>query len=93
MCIEILKIKIFVADNEILDYILKTCLSLMFSMIKSVRTKLEKMQLIRCGITIMINAGARIVSQGDVITQDTYDILEELNLTDAGEFDWYKFSG
>ncbi|NLM19606.1 MAG: HDIG domain-containing protein [Clostridiaceae bacterium] len=84
----------FVADNEILDYILKNLLkpNVQYDKIGTDKAREDAANQVRNN-PIMINAGARIVSQGDVITQDTYDILEELNLTDAGEFDWYKFSG
>ncbi len=42
---------------------------------------------------IFINQGTRIVSQGDVITEDLFQILEELNLTDQNQFDWKKMAG
>ncbi|NLJ95059.1 MAG: HDIG domain-containing protein [Clostridiaceae bacterium] len=42
---------------------------------------------------IKINQGARIVSQGDLITEEIYSVLDELNLTDKNQFDWLSFSG
>ena len=84
----------FATDNEILDYILKNLLkpNVQYDKIGTDKAREDAANQVRNN-PIMINAGARIVSQGDVITQDTYDILEELNLTNTGEFDWYKFSG
>ncbi|HHT25113.1 MAG TPA: HDIG domain-containing protein [Clostridiaceae bacterium] len=84
----------FVSDNEILDYVLKNLLkpNVQYDKIGTDKAREDAANQVRNN-PIMINAGARIVSQGDVITQDVYDILEELNLTDTGEFDWHKFSG
>ncbi|NLJ69892.1 MAG: HDIG domain-containing protein [Clostridiaceae bacterium] len=84
----------FLSDNEILEYVLKNLLkpNVQYDKIGTDKAREDAANQVRNN-PIMINAGARIVSQGDVITQDTYDILEELNLTDTGEFDWYKFSG
>lgn len=42
---------------------------------------------------IMINRGTRIVSEGDIITEDTYKILQDLNLIDAGGVDWQALVG
>lgn len=84
----------FKADNEIIEFVLKNLLkpNVQYDKIGTDKARQDAANQVRNN-PIMINAGARIVSQGDVITQDTYDILEELHLTDTGEFDWYKFSG
>jgi membrane-associated HD superfamily phosphohydrolase len=42
---------------------------------------------------VMINRGARIVSEGDVITSETYDLLKELDLIETGVFDFRYLSG
>ncbi len=42
------------------------------------------------GDPVMINRGARIISQGDVITPETRSMLEELNLIVGTKFDWRR---
>ena len=42
---------------------------------------------------IMINRGTRIVSEGDIITEEIYAILDSLKLIDAGAIDWTVLSG
>lgn len=42
---------------------------------------------------VMINRGTRIVSQGDIITADTFSLLNELNLIDDGTFDFQYLLG
>jgi hypothetical protein len=41
---------------------------------------------------VMINRGARIISQGDVITPETRSMLEELNLIVGTKFDWRRLA-
>lgn len=42
---------------------------------------------------VLINRGARIISQGDVITSETYDLLEELDLIEKEGFDFRYLLG
>lgn len=42
------------------------------------------------GDPVMINRGARIISQGDVITPESKMMLDELNLTVGTRFDWQR---
>lgn len=42
---------------------------------------------------VLINRGARIVSEGDVITTETYDLLKELDLIEAKNFDFRYLLG
>ncbi len=42
---------------------------------------------------IMINRGTRIVSQGDIITEETFELLQELDLTSDSGFEWINFLG
>lgn len=42
---------------------------------------------------IMINRGTRIVSEGDIITEETYALLKELNLIDSDRIDWQILAG
>lgn len=42
---------------------------------------------------ILINRGARIVSQGEIITEDKYERLKELDLIDSGLLDWQGLGG
>ena len=39
---------------------------------------------------VMINRGARIISQGDVITPESKAMLDDLNLTVGTRFDWQR---
>ena len=41
---------------------------------------------------VMINRGARIISQGDVITPETRSMLEELDLIVGTKFDWRRLA-
>lgn len=41
----------------------------------------------------MIDKGTRIVSIGDIITDDTYTMLQDLSLIDSGRFDFLFFAG
>ncbi len=41
---------------------------------------------------VMINRGARIISQGDVITPETKAMLDDLNLTVGTSFDWQRLA-
>lgn len=42
---------------------------------------------------VMINRGTRLVSQGDIITEENYALLSELDLIEAGSFDFRYLSG
>lgn len=42
---------------------------------------------------VMIDKGSRIVSLGDIITDDTYSLLQDLSLIDSGSFDYAYFAG
>lgn len=42
---------------------------------------------------VMIEKGTRIVSQGDIITDDTFELLEDLSLIDSGAFDTVHMTG
>lgn len=84
----------FTADNEIIEFVLNKLLkpNVEYDAEATNKAKEDAAKQIENN-PIMINQGVRIVSQGDLITEDIYNILEELNLTDSGQFDWYKFAG
>lgn len=42
---------------------------------------------------VMIEKGTRIVSVGDIITEDVYQLLSELDLIDSGQFDTRHLAG
>lgn len=42
---------------------------------------------------IMINRGTRIVSQGDIVTEEVYQLLASLDLTTSSEMDWKQLTG
>ena len=42
---------------------------------------------------ITINRGTRIVSQGDIITEEVYQLLASLDLTSRSEMDWKQLTG
>ncbi|MEA4888340.1 MAG: HDIG domain-containing protein [Clostridiaceae bacterium] len=42
---------------------------------------------------VMIDKGTRIVSLGDIITDDTYTLLQDLSLIDSGNFDYTHLAG
>ena len=42
---------------------------------------------------VMIEKGSRIVSLGDIITEQTYSLLQDLSLIDGGGFDFAYFAG
>lgn len=42
---------------------------------------------------VMIEKGTRIVSLGDIITEPTYNLLQDLSLIDGGGFDFAYFAG
>lgn len=84
----------FVSDNEIVEFLLSNLLisNVEYDSEATLKAKEEAANQIRNN-PIYINQGTRIVSQGDIITEDIYDVLEELNLTDNNQFDWIKLSG
>lgn len=84
----------YTADNEISEFVLHQLLApnVEYDEVATQKAREDAANQIYNN-PIMINQGVRIVSQGDVITQETYAILEELNLTDTGQFDWNKFAG
>ncbi|HZJ68976.1 MAG TPA: HDIG domain-containing protein, partial [Candidatus Eisenbacteria bacterium] len=84
----------FVADNEMIEFLLGSLLkpNVEYDEAATQSAKEDAANQIRNN-PIMIHQGMRIVSQGDIITEDVYDILVELNLTDVDQFDWQKFSG
>jgi hypothetical protein len=41
----------------------------------------------------MLEKGSRVVSMGDIITADTYELLDELSLIDNGRFDFLHLGG
>lgn len=84
----------FIADNEVIQFLLGSLLkpNVEYDEAATQSAREDAANQIRNN-PIMINQGMRIVSQGDIITEDTYDILVELNLTDADQFHWPKFAG
>lgn len=84
----------FLSDLEIIDYLLSNLLMPNVDYDQEATQNAREAAATRIrNNPILINQGTRIVSQGDVITEDLYDILEELNLTDTNQFDWPKFIG
>lgn len=84
----------FTSDNEIILFLLQDLLkpNVEYDEIATQNAREEAANQIRNN-PIMINQGTRIVSQGDMITEDVFAILETLNLTDENQFDWQKFLG
>ncbi len=84
----------YTGDNDTILFLLKNLLSanVEYDEVATRNAREDAANQIRNN-PIMINQGSRIVSQGDVITSDLYEILETLNLTDTNQFNWQKFSG
>lgn len=84
----------YAGDLGIVDHVLRTLLkpNVIFNEEATENAKKDAYNRVQQN-PIMINRGTRIVSEGDIITEDIYAILQELNLIDAGGVEWQALVG